>query len=139
MLNRIILIGHLTRDPELKYTTQGVPLATFGIAVNRPTKNPQGEREVDFFNVVAWRQRAEFISQYGAKGRLTAVEGRVQIRNFVGQDGVKRTAVDVVADNVELLGPGGNAPAGAAHTDTPGAPAPPASEPEEFADPFSEA
>ena len=139
MLNRIILIGHLTRDPEMKYTTQGIALATFGIAVNRPGKNAQGEREVDFFNVVAWRQRAEFISQYGAKGRLAAVEGRVQVRNYVGQDGVKKTAVDVVADNVELLGPGSNAPAGAGHTDTPGAPAPPAIESEEYADPFSEA
>jgi single-strand DNA-binding protein len=139
MVNRIVLIGRLTRDPELKYTTSGVPVATFGLAVNRRTKNAQGEREVDFFNVVAWRQTAEFVSQYAAKGRMTAVDGRVQIRNYVGQDGMKRTATEVVADNVELLdsgrdGAGGAAPGGSAGADTSAAP----SGDDDFADPFSE-
>jgi len=137
MLNRIILIGRLTRDPELKYTPSGLPVAHFGLAVDRPFKNAQGERDVDFFNIVAWRQRAEFVSQYASKGRLIAVEGRVEIRSFVGQDGVKRNATDIVAENVQLLDSARDS--GAQQTTSSGETtgAPPMGD-EDFADPFSE-
>lgn len=149
MLNRIILIGNVTKDPELKYTPQGVPVATFGLAVNRRSKNPQGERDVDFFNIVVWRQLAELVSQYTAKGRKLGVEGRLQIRKYVGNDGVQRTSVEVVADNVEFLdsrdaganaggaaaGGAGGAAAGGQQSDfSPAAGA----DIDEFADPFSE-
>lgn len=104
MLNRIVLIGRLTKDPESQYTPSGVALAKFRIAVDRPTKNPEtGEKETDFIDIVAWRRTAEFVSQYITKGRLVAIEGRLQIRNFVGQDGQKRYFTEVVADNVEGL------------------------------------
>ena len=140
MLNHIVLIGRLTRDPELKYTPTGLPVASFGIAVDRPTKNAQGEREVDFINIVAWRQRAEFISQYASKGKKIAVEGRLQIRNYVGQDGMKRTFTEVVADNCEMLDPrdatGSGAGTPSAHA--PDATAAPPVADEDFADPFGE-
>ncbi len=120
MLNRIVLIGRLTRDPESQYTPSGVALAKFAIAVNRFTKNPEtGDYEVDFIDVVAWRRTAEFVTQYLTKGRLVSVEGRLQIRSWVAQDGTKRKAAEVVADGVESLdkpreGEGGvaQAPAG---------------------------
>src|SRR5579871_2974794 len=95
-LNRVVLIGRLTRDPEMKYTTNGVPVAQFGIAVNRYTKNEQGEYETDFFNIVAWRRTAEFVSNYLTKGRLVAVDGRLQTRSWVDQQsGQKRTAYEI--------------------------------------------
>jgi len=104
MLNRIVLIGRLTRDPESQYTPSGVALAKFSIAVDRPTKNQEtGERETDFIDIVAWRRTAEFVTQYIGKGRLVAVEGRLQIRSWVAQDGSKRRSAEVVADNVEGL------------------------------------
>lgn len=104
MLNRIVLIGRLTKDPESQYTPNGIALAKFRIAVDRPTKNPEtGERETDFIDVVAWRRTAEFVTQYMTKGRLVAVDGRLQIRSWVAQDGSKRYATEVVADNVEGL------------------------------------
>jgi len=104
MLNRVVLIGRLTRDPESKYTTNGIALANFGIAVDRPTRNQEtGERETDFINVTAWRHTAEFVTQYLTKGRLVAVEGRLQVRSWVSQDGGRRTAYEVVADNVQGL------------------------------------
>ena len=89
MLNRIIVIGRLTRDPEMKYTPQGVPVATMGIAVNRFTKDENGNNEVDFFNIVAWRRTAEFASNYLTKGRLVSVDGRLQTRSYVAQDGTE--------------------------------------------------
>ncbi len=104
MLNHIVLIGRLTRDPESQYTPNGIALAKFTIAVDRLTKNAEtGERETDFINVVAWRRTAEFVTQYITKGRLVAVEGKLQIRSWVAQDGTKRTAAEVVADNVQGL------------------------------------
>lgn len=104
MLNRVVLIGRLTRDPESKYTTNGIALANFGIAVDRPARNQEtGERETDFINVTAWRHTAEFVTQYLTKGRLVAVEGRLQVRSWVAQDGGRRTAYEVVADNVQGL------------------------------------
>jgi single-strand DNA-binding protein len=103
-LNRIVLIGRLTRDPEMRYTPQGVAVATMRIAVDRFSKNDQGEYETDFFDVVAWRRSAEFASNYLKKGRLISVEGRLQSRTWVDQPtGQKRTAYEIVADNIQGL------------------------------------
>ncbi len=103
-LNRVILIGRLTADPEMKYTPTGVPVATLRIAVNRITKNEQGEYEADFFNVTAWRRTAEFANNYLQKGRLISVDGRLQTRSWVDQaSGQKRTAFEIQADNIEGL------------------------------------
>ena len=103
-LNRVVLVGRLTRDPEMKYTPQGVAVAQLGIAVNRVTKGENGDYEVDFFNVTAWRRTAEFASQYLTKGRLVSVDGRLQTRSWTDQQsGQKRTAFEIVADNIESL------------------------------------
>ena len=103
-LNRIVLIGRLTRDPEMKYTPQGIAVATMGIAVDRFTKNEQGEYETDFFNIVAWRRSAEFASNYLKKGRLVSVDGRLQARSWVEQaTGQKRTAYEIVAESIQGL------------------------------------
>ncbi len=108
MINRVILIGRLTRDPELRYTANGIGVCTFSIAVNRPYTNQAGERPVDYIDIVAWRQLAENVATYMTKGRLVAVEGRLQTRTYETQDGQKRKAVEVVADTVRFLdrGPG---------------------------------
>src|SRR2546421_9341363 len=104
MLNRIVLIGRLTRDPESQYTPSGIALAKFGIAVDRVSKNPEtGEKETDFIDIVAWRRTAEFVTQYITKGRLVAVDGRLQIRQWVGNDGTKRYNTEVIAENVDTL------------------------------------
>jgi len=87
VLNRIILIGRLTRDPELRYTPNGVAVTTFTLAVDRPYTNQQGEREADFITIVTWRGLAETCANYLKKGRLTAVEGRLQIRNYENNEG----------------------------------------------------
>jgi single-strand DNA-binding protein len=97
VLNRVVLIGRLTRDPELRYLPSGQPVATFTLAVDRPFAGPQGERKADFIPVVAWRKLAEQVSQHLAKGRLVAVDGRLQIREYETQDGQRRRAVEVVA------------------------------------------
>lgn len=103
MLNRIILIGRLTRDPELRYTPSGVAVTTFTLAVDRPYTNQQGEREADFINIVTWRGLAETCANYLKKGRLTAVEGRLQIRNYENNEGRRVYVSEVVADNVRFL------------------------------------
>lgn len=103
MLNRIILIGRLTRDPELRYVPSGQPVASFTLAVDRPFVNQQGERATDFIDVVAWRRLAEQVTQHLNKGRLVAVEGRLQIRSYETQDGQKRKVAEVVADGVRFL------------------------------------
>jgi len=103
MLNRVILIGRLTADPELRYTGGGVPVSTFRIAVDRPFSSAAGERQTDFINVVAWRQRAEFAANYLSKGRLVAVDGRLQIRQWTTQDGQRRQTAEVVAEEVRAL------------------------------------
>ena len=103
MLNRVVLIGRLVADPELRYTPSGVPVANFRIAVDRPFKNAAGERETDFINIVAWRQRAEFAANYLGKGRLVSIDGRLQIRQWTTQDGQKRSTAEVVADAVDGL------------------------------------
>ena len=120
MYNRIILIGRLTRDPELRYVPSGAPVASFTLAVDRPFRDQQGNRETDFIDVVAWRKLAEQVSQYMSKGRMVAVEGRLQIRSYETQDGQKRKVAEVVADGVRFLDRGGRA-AGPAE---PSAPAP---------------
>ncbi|HZO87312.1 MAG TPA: single-stranded DNA-binding protein [Chthonomonadaceae bacterium] len=103
MLNRVVLVGRLVADPEMKYTPAGVAVAQMRIAVNRVTKNEQGEYETDFFNVVAWRRTAEFAANYLTKGRLISVDGRLRTRSWVAQDGTKRNVVEIEADNVEGL------------------------------------
>ncbi len=115
MYNRVILIGRLTRDPELRYTANGSAVASFALAVDRNFRSANGERETDFINIVAWRNLGERCSEYLSKGKLAAVEGRLQIRSYEGQDGIKRTVAEVVADDVRFLSPkdsagnGGNA------------------------------
>ena len=101
MLNHIVLMGRLVRDPELRRTQAGVPVATFRIAVDRDFGNREtGEREADFIDVVAWRQTGEFVSKYFAKGRMVVVSGRLQMRSWTDNNGQKRTNAEVVADNV---------------------------------------
>ncbi|OXM84000.1 single-stranded DNA-binding protein [Paenibacillus rigui] len=109
MLNRAILIGRLTRDPELRYTPAGVATCTFTLAVDRPFTNAQKEREADFINIVTWRQLAENVANYLRKGRLTAVEGRIQVRNYENNEGKRVYVTEVIADNVRFLeSSGGN-------------------------------
>lgn len=103
MLNRVILIGRLTADPSLRYTPAGVAVTQFTLAVDRPFTSGQGEREADFIPVVTWRQLAETCANYLRKGRLTAVEGRIQVRNYEGNDGQRRYVTEVIADNVRFL------------------------------------
>ena len=103
-MNKVYLIGNLTRDPEMRSTNTGIPVCNFSIAVNRRFKNAQtGQQETDFFNIVAWRQLAELCSRYLVKGRKVAVFGSIQTRSYEAQDGSKRTAFDIVADEVEFL------------------------------------
>ena len=101
MLNKIFIMGRLTRDPELRHTQTGTAVASFTLAVDRDFKDKStGERGTDFINVVAWRQTGEFVSRYFTKGRMAVVEGRLQMRDWTDKDGNKRTAAEVVADNV---------------------------------------
>ena len=103
-MNKVYLIGNLTRDPEMRSTSNGIPVCNFSIAVNRRFKNAQtGQQETDFFNIVAWRQLADLCGRYLAKGRKVAVFGSIQTRTYEAQDGSKRTAFDIVADEVEFL------------------------------------
>ena len=101
-MNKVYLIGNLTRDPEMRSTSTGIPVCNFSIAVNR-RKRADGQQETDFFNIVAWRQLAELCSRYLVKGRKVAVFGSIQTRSYEAQDGSKRTAFDIVADEVEFL------------------------------------
>lgn len=100
MLNKIVLMGRLTRDPELRRTQSGTPVASFALAVDRDFKSQNGEKETDFIDVVAWRNTAEFVSKYFSKGRMAVVEGRLQIRDWTDKDGGKRRSAEVIADNV---------------------------------------
>lgn len=105
-MNKVFLIGNLTKDPEMRSTQSGVAVCNFSIAVNRRFRNPQtGQQETDFLNVIAWRQLAELCSKYLAKGRKVAVTGSIQTRQYEAKDGSKRTAWDIVADEVEFLTP----------------------------------
>ena len=98
MLNRVILMGRLTADPELKQTPNGISVTSFSLAVDRNFAGKGAERATDFINCVAWRQTAEFISRYFGKGRMMAVEGSLQVRNYVDKNENKRQAVEVVVD-----------------------------------------
>ena len=101
VLNKIVLMGRLTRDPELRHTQTGTPVASFTLACDRDFKDKQtGEKETDFIDVVAWRQTGEFVSRHFTKGRMAVVEGRLQIRGWTDKNGVKRRNAEVVADNV---------------------------------------
>ena len=101
MLNKIILMGRLTRDPELRHTQTGTAVASFSLAVDRDFKDKAtGDRTTDFIDVVAWRQTGEFVSRYFTKGRMAVVEGRLQMRDWTDKDGNKRRSAEVVADNV---------------------------------------
>ena len=103
-MNKVILIGRLTRDPEMRTTPSGVATTSFSIAVQRNYANAQGDREADFINCVAWRKQAENIAKYCTKGSQVAVDGRIQTRSYDAQDGTKRYVTEVIADNVTFLG-----------------------------------
>ena len=108
LLNRVVLVGRLTKDPELRYTPNGVPVATFTLAVNRTYTNQQGEREADFINCVVWRKPAENVANFLKKGSLAGVDGRIQTRSYEGQDGRRVYVTEVVADSVQFLEPKGS-------------------------------
>ena len=103
MLNHVILIGRLTKDPELKYTPNGTAVASFTLAVDRFRTNAQGERETDFIPIVVWQKQAENCAEYLRKGSLAAVDGRMQVRSYPAKDGTKRWATEVVANAVRFL------------------------------------
>ena len=118
MLNKIILMGRLTRDPELRRTQSGTAVTSFSLAVDRDFKSQNGDKETDFIDIVAWRSTAEFVSKDVTKGRMAVVEGRLQIRDWTDREGGKRRSAEVVADNVyfgdskrDAASDGGYAPA----------------------------
>ena len=100
MLNKIFIMGRLTRDPELRRTQSGTAVTSFSLAVDRDFKSQSGEKETDFIDVVAWRSTAEFVAKYFTKGRMAVVEGRLQIRDWKDKDGNNRRSAEVVADNI---------------------------------------
>lgn len=105
MLNRVVLVGRLTRDPELRFTPNGVAVANFTLAVNRPFSNQQGEREADFINCVVWRKPAENVANFLKKGSLAGVDGRVQTRSYDNNEGRRVFVTEVVAESVQFLEP----------------------------------
>ncbi|EHD5083654.1 single-stranded DNA-binding protein [Listeria monocytogenes] len=108
MMNRVVLVGRLTKDPELRYTPAGVAVATFTLAVNRTFTNQQGEREADFINCVVWRKPAENVANFLKKGSMAGVDGRVQTRNYEDSDGKRVFVTEVVAESVQFLDPKNN-------------------------------
>jgi len=102
-MNKVILIGRLGKDPELKYTQNGVAVCNFSIAVERSFTNQQGEREVDWIDIVVWRKQAENCANYLAKGSQVAVEGRLQVRSYETDEGQRRRVAEVVANNIQFL------------------------------------
>lgn len=119
-MNKVFLIGNLTRDPELSETASGVAVCHFAIAVSRSYSSQDGERQTDFFNCTAWRGLAENIARYMKKGNKVAVSGSIQLRNYEDNQGVKRTAVDIIAQDVEFMTPRNNE----SFDDAPASPAP---------------
>ncbi len=103
MVNRVVLVGRITRDPELKYTQTNIPVVSFTVAVNRNYVNQQGEREADFINCVAWRGQAENISRFVKKGLLIGIDGRLQTRTYQTATGENRYVTEVVCDSVAFL------------------------------------
>ena len=112
MLNKIMLIGNLGRDPEMNVTGDGTPFTRFSLAVNRRTKNAKGERgeETEWFNIVAWRQLAETCERYLHKGSKVYIEGRLTQRRYTDREGVQQTAVEVIASDMQMLSPKAGAP-----------------------------
>ena len=107
-MNKVFIIGNLTRDPELRSTRDGIPVCSFTVAVNRRTRSAEaGQPEADFFRVTAWRQLGEICSKYLAKGRKVSVTGSVSVSTYTGNDGTTRASLDVTADDVEFLSPRG--------------------------------
>ncbi|HET7034363.1 MAG TPA: single-stranded DNA-binding protein [Thermomicrobiaceae bacterium] len=106
-LNKIMLIGHVGREPEMRYTPSGKPVTEFSLAVNRRRRGAEGEAadETDWFRIIAWDRLAEIVDQYVTKGRQVYVEGRLQIRRYTDREGQERTAVEVVANDLQMLGP----------------------------------
>ena len=127
MMNVVVLIGRLTKDPELRYTPSGKAVCQFRLAVDRGTSSAQGEKEADFFDVVVWEKQAENCANYLSKGRLVAVNGRLQSRSYDAQDGTRRTVTEVVARDVRFLErkQGGDAPAGGSREGSFGTDVPP--------------
>ena len=107
-MNKVFLIGNLTRDPEIRETPSGVPVCRFTIAVNRNYASQDGERQTDFFECTAWRGLGETIARYTKKGNKVAVSGSIQLRNYEDNQGVKRTAVDIIVQDCEFLTPKAN-------------------------------
>lgn len=103
-MNKVLLIGRLTKDPELRYSQSGTAIANFTLAVNRQFTNQDGQREADFINCVAWSKAAEFVAQYFKKGQQMALEGRLQVRSYDGNDGQRRWVTEVVTEHVEFCG-----------------------------------
>ncbi len=107
MINRVILVGRITADPEIRYTQSGLPVTNFSLAVDRRFKSASGERETDFLRIVAWRKTAELIGQYVKKGYMLGIEGSLQMNQYQTKEGEKRTTYEVQADNVQFLDRGG--------------------------------
>ena len=105
MLNRVVIVGRLTRDPDLRYTPSGVAVANFTVAANRPFRNQQGEQEADFINCVSWRKQAENLANYMKKGSLIGVDGRIQTRSYEGQDGKMVYVTVVIAESIQFIVP----------------------------------
>ncbi|EAC7897651.1 single-stranded DNA-binding protein [Listeria monocytogenes] len=113
MMNRVVLVGRLTKDPDLRYTPAGAAVATFTLAVNRPFKNAQGEQEADFIQCVVWRKPAENVANFLKKGSMAGVDGRIQTRNYEDNDGKRVFVTEVVAESVQFLDPKNNNAEGA--------------------------
>ena len=105
MLNRVVLVGRLAKDPDLRYIPNGKAVASFTLAVDRPFKNAKGEKEADFINIVVWGAQAENCANYLSKGKLAGVDGKIAVRSYEGQDGQRRWVTEVVGDNVSFLSP----------------------------------
>lgn len=107
MINRVVLVGRLTRDPEMRYTQSGIAVTRFTLACDRPFTGQEGKKETDFIDCIVWRKQAENVAQYLKKGNMAGVDGRLQISSYEGQDGMKRQRAEVVADSVRFLEPKG--------------------------------
>lgn len=108
-MNKVVLIGRITRDPEVRYTQNGIPSVSFIVAVDRGMRDQQGNRQADFISCIAWRNQADFISRYIKKGYMIAIDGRIQTGQYQTQDGQTRYTTDVVVENIENLQPRDNA------------------------------
>ncbi|GEL07576.1 single-stranded DNA-binding protein [Salisediminibacterium halotolerans] len=108
MINRVVLVGRLTKDPELRYTANGVAVTSFTLAVNRPFSNQQGNREADFINIVVWRKQAENVANFLKKGSMAGVDGRMQTRNYENNEGRRIYVTEVVGESVQFLEPKGS-------------------------------